>query len=178
MSSVIKIRDLSKVYDMGATQVHALRELTLDIAVNEYVAIMCPSGSGKSTLLNILGCLDVASAGLYELDGQLVSDMDDDELARVRNEEIGYVFQTFTLLPRSDAISNVELTLVYGGTPAGERQDDGAYPEGTVHALVKQRLQDLGKALKKSTGNKDDDHDPDATADDADEDGDCGSCDK
>ncbi len=122
MASVIKIRDLSKTYDMGATQVHALRGLSLDIAVNEYVAIMGPSGSGKSTLLNILGCLDVSSTGLYELNGQVVSEMDDDELARIRNREIGFVFQTFNLLPRSDALNNVELPLVYSSVSPSERR--------------------------------------------------------
>jgi len=122
MSSVIKIRDLTKTYDMGATQVHALSGLSLDIAVNEYVAIMGPSGSGKSTLLNILGCLDVSTSGLYELNGQVVSEMDDDELARIRNQEIGFVFQTFNLLPRSDALNNVELPLVYSSIPPSERR--------------------------------------------------------
>ena len=122
MSSVIKIRDLTKTYDMGATQVHALQGLSLDIEVNEYVAIMGPSGSGKSTLLNILGCLDVSSTGLYELNGQHVSEMDDDELARIRNQEIGFVFQTFNLLPRSDALNNVELPLVYSSVSPAERR--------------------------------------------------------
>ena len=122
MSSVIKIRDLTKTYDMGATQVHALQGLSLDIEVNEYVAIMGPSGSGKSTLLNILGCLDISSTGLYELNGQLVSEMDDDELARIRNQEIGFVFQTFNLLPRSDALNNVELPLVYSSVSPAERR--------------------------------------------------------
>jgi putative ABC transport system ATP-binding protein len=122
MPPVIKIRDLTKTYDMGATQVHALSGLSLDIAVNEYVAIMGPSGSGKSTLLNILGCLDVSSAGLYELNGQVVSEMDDDELARIRNQEIGFVFQTFNLLPRSDALNNVELPLVYCSVSPSERR--------------------------------------------------------
>ncbi|MFT5087277.1 MAG: putative ABC transport system ATP-binding protein [Candidatus Latescibacterota bacterium] len=122
MPPVIKIRDLTKTYDMGATQVHALSGLSLDIAVNEYVAIMGPSGSGKSTLLNILGCLDVSSAGLYELNGQVVSEMDDDELARIRNQEIGFVFQTFNLLPRSDALNNVELPLVYSSVSPSERR--------------------------------------------------------
>ncbi len=122
MSTVIKIRELTKTYDMGATQVHALRGLSLDIAVNEYVAIMGPSGSGKSTLLNILGCLDVSTAGSYELNGQEVSEMDDDALAHIRNREIGFVFQTFNLLPRSNALDNVELPLVYSSIAAGERQ--------------------------------------------------------
>ena len=123
MSSVINIRDLTKTYDMGATQVHALRGLSLDIAVNEYVAIMGPSGSGKSTLLNILGCLDVSTTGSYELNGQQVSEMDDDELARIRNQEIGFVFQTFNLLPRSDALDNVELPLVYSSVAPAERRE-------------------------------------------------------
>ncbi|MGB0606229.1 MAG: ABC transporter ATP-binding protein, partial [Candidatus Latescibacterota bacterium] len=110
-------------YYMGATQVHALRGLSLDIDVNEYVAIMGPSGSGKSTLLNILGCLDVSSSGQYELNGQQVSEMDDDALAHIRNREIGFVFQTFNLLPRSDALDNVELPLVYSSVPPSERRD-------------------------------------------------------
>ncbi len=122
-ASVIQIRDLVKTYDMGATQVHALRGLSLDIDVNEYVAIMGPSGSGKSTLLNILGCLDVSSSGQYELNGQQVSEMDDDALAHIRNREIGFVFQTFNLLPRSDALDNVELPLVYSSVPPSERRD-------------------------------------------------------
>ena len=122
-ASVIQIRDLVKTYDMGATQVHALRGLSLDIDVNEYVAIMGPSGSGKSTLLNILGCLDVSTSGQYELNGQQVSEMDDDALAHIRNREIGFVFQTFNLLPRSDALDNVELPLVYSSVPPAERRD-------------------------------------------------------
>ncbi|MEC8645889.1 MAG: ABC transporter ATP-binding protein [Candidatus Latescibacterota bacterium] len=122
-ASVIQIRDLVKTYDMGATQVHALRGLSLDIDVNEYVAIMGPSGSGKSTLLNILGCLDVSTSGQYELNGQQVSEMDDDALAHIRNREIGFVFQTFNLLPRSNALDNVELPLVYSSVPPAERRD-------------------------------------------------------
>ena len=122
-ASVIQIRDLVKTYDMGATQVHALRGLSLDIDVNEYVAIMGPSGSGKSTLLNILGCLDVSTSGQHELNGQQVSEMDDDALAHIRNREIGFVFQTFNLLPRSDALDNVELPLVYSSVPPAERRD-------------------------------------------------------
>ena len=122
-ASVIQIRDLVKTYDMGATQVHALRGLSLDIDVNEYVAIMGPCGSGKSTLLNILGCLDVSTSGQYELNGQQVSEMDDDALAHIRNREIGFVFQTFNLLPRSDALDNVELPLVYSSVPPAERRD-------------------------------------------------------
>ena len=122
-SSIIKISNLTKTYDMGTTQVHALRSLSLEIAVNEYVAIMGPSGSGKSTLLNILGCLDVSTSGQYELNGRQVSQMDDDALAHIRNREIGFVFQTFNLLPRSDALDNVELPLVYSNvTPAMRRE--------------------------------------------------------
>jgi len=119
--ALIDIRDMSKVYEMGPTQVYALNGVSLAIADNEYVAIMGPSGSGKSTLMNIVGCLDVASSGSYELNNHLVSEMDDDELARVRNMEIGFVFQAFNLLPRSDALRNVELPLIYAGIPASER---------------------------------------------------------
>ena len=122
MTAVIKIRNLEKTYDMGATQVHALGGIALDIEVGEYVAIMGPSGSGKSTLLNILGCLDVPTAGSYELSDALVSQMDDDDLARIRNQEIGFVFQTFNLLPRSNALGNVELPLIYSGLPIVERR--------------------------------------------------------
>ena len=123
ISSIIKISNLTKTYDMGATQVHALRGLSIEIAVNEYVAIMGPSGSGKSTLLNILGCLDVSTSGQYELNGQQVSQMDDDALAHIRNREIGFVFQTFNLLPRSDALDNVELPLVYSSVSPTERRE-------------------------------------------------------
>ena len=122
MTAVIKIRNLEKTYDMGATQVRALGGIALDIEGGEYVAIMGPAGSGKSTLLNILGCLDVPTAGSYELSDALVSQMDDDDLARIRNQEIGFVFQTFNLLPRSNALGNVELPLIYSGLPVAERR--------------------------------------------------------
>jgi putative ABC transport system ATP-binding protein len=118
---VIKTEGLVKIYDMGATQVHALRGIDLEIAKGEYVAIMGPSGSGKSTLMNLLGCLDTPTAGRYWLAGRLVSEMSDDELARIRNKEIGFVFQTFNLLPRATALHNVELPLIYNGTPPAER---------------------------------------------------------
>ena len=119
--SVIEIRDLVKTYQMGTIQVHALSGVSLDIRANEYVSIMGPSGSGKSTLLNILGCLDVPTSGSYLLNSQMASDMDDDELARIRNQEIGFVFQTFNLLPRSNALANVELPLIYSNIPVKVR---------------------------------------------------------
>ena len=125
-SSIIEIRNLSKIYAMGATEVHALRDISLDIDVNEYVAIMGPSGSGKSTLLNVLGALDVPSAGTYQINGQLANEMDDDDLARIRNQEIGFVFQTSNLLPRADALRNVELPLIYSGIPPAQRRDKAA----------------------------------------------------
>ncbi len=119
---VICTEDLWKTYDMGSEQqVHALRGTNVRIRHNEYVAIMGPSGSGKSTLMNLIGCLDTPSKGRYWLNGQLVSELDDDELARIRNKEIGFVFQTFNLLARATALHNVELPLIYAGVPAEDR---------------------------------------------------------
>ena len=119
---VIRIRDLVRHYVMGSETVQALRGVTLDIRRNEYVAIMGPSGSGKSTMMNVIGCLDTPTSGEYWLNGQEVSRLTDDALARVRNKEIGFVFQTFNLLPRATALHNVELPLVYAGVPADERK--------------------------------------------------------
>jgi putative ABC transport system ATP-binding protein len=119
---MIVVEDLWRTYDMGSEQqVNALCGVSLKIRHNEYVAIMGPSGSGKSTLMNLIGCLDTPSKGRYWLNGQLVSDLDDDQLARIRNKEIGFVFQTFNLLARATALHNVELPLIYNGTPAAER---------------------------------------------------------
>jgi len=118
---MIRTENLWKTYEMGAEKIHALHGVTFEITQNEYVAIMGPSGSGKSTLMNLIGCLDTPSQGKYYLNGKLVSDMDDDELAYIRNREIGFVFQTFNLLPRATALQNVELPLIYAGMPASER---------------------------------------------------------
>jgi putative ABC transport system ATP-binding protein len=133
-NDVIVVEDLWRTYDMGSEQqVQALRGISLSIRHNEYVAIMGPSGSGKSTLMNLIGCLDTPSRGRYWLNGQLVSDLDDDQLARIRNKEIGFVFQTFNLLARATALHNVELPLIYNGTPATERLE-----------RAKQALSDVG----------------------------------
>jgi len=121
---IIVVEDLWKTYDMGSEQqVHALQGVSLRIRRNEYVAIMGPSGSGKSTLMNLIGCLDTPSSGHYWLNSHLVSELNDDELARIRNKEIGFVFQTFNLLARATALHNVELPLIYNGTPADERAE-------------------------------------------------------
>ncbi len=119
--AIIRTDDLWKTYTMGSEQLHALRGVSFEIQRNEYVAIMGPSGSGKSTLMNLIGCLDTPTQGQYWLNGKLVSEMEDDELAYVRNREIGFVFQTFNLLARATALQNVELPLIYSGIPSGER---------------------------------------------------------
>ena len=130
---VIAIEGVTKLYQMGEETIHALRGVSLEIRRNEYLAIMGPSGSGKSTLMNMLGCLDTPTAGKYEFNGHDVAGMVDDELAEIRNREIGFVFQTFNLLPRSDALRNVELPLIYGGVPTHER-----------HERARQTLIDVG----------------------------------
>jgi putative ABC transport system ATP-binding protein len=120
--ALIRLQNVSRRYQMGAETVHALRDVSLEIQRGEYVAIMGPSGSGKSTMMNLIGCLDTATSGRYELNGVGVSDMDDNQLAEIRNREIGFVFQTFNLLSRSNALHNVELPLIYAGVPAEERR--------------------------------------------------------
>jgi putative ABC transport system ATP-binding protein len=121
--ALIRFQNISRRYQMGTETVHALRDVSLEIQRGEYVAIMGPSGSGKSTLMNLIGCLDTPTSGQYELNGVSVSDMDDNQLAEIRNREIGFIFQTFNLLSRSNALHNVELPLIYAGVPAeGRRQ--------------------------------------------------------
>jgi putative ABC transport system ATP-binding protein len=134
--NIITIEHIAKIYQVGFEEVHALRDVSLTIDKNEYVAIMGPSGSGKSTLMNILGCLDTPTKGLYTFTGNNVSEMDDNDLAAIRNREIGFVFQTFNLLPRSDALHNVELPLIYAGISKDERR------ERAREALTKVGLED------------------------------------
>jgi len=121
--NIIKIEHIAKIYQLGTQEVKALADVSVTIDKNEYVAIMGPSGSGKSTLMNMLGCLDTPTSGIYEFTGKNVSEMTDNELAKIRNQEIGFVFQTFNLLARSDALHNVELPLIYSGIPAYERKE-------------------------------------------------------
>ena len=124
---IILTHKLTRDYELGAEVVHALRGVDLQMKRNEFVAIMGPSGSGKSTLMNLIGCLDTPTSGEYWLNGQKVSDLSDDDLARIRNKEIGFVFQTFNLLPRADALHNVELPLIYAGERAKERREKAAF---------------------------------------------------
>ncbi len=130
--SLIAMHDIWKTYDMGAEKVHALHGVTFNVRRGEYLAITGPSGSGKSTLMNLIGCLDTPSKGEYWLNGKNVSEMDDDELARIRNQEVGFVFQTFNLLARATALHNVELPLIYGGVPGAKRHEMAKEALGAV----------------------------------------------
>lgn len=136
--ALIRLDKISRRYQMGGETIHALREVSLQIAVGEYVAIMGPSGSGKSTMMNLIGCLDTPTSGTYELNGTDVSDMGDNQLAEVRNREIGFVFQTFNLLARSSALHNVELPLIYAGMPAAERRERAL--ESIAHVGLTDRM--------------------------------------
>ncbi len=121
--AILCLRDVTKTYVMGVEKIHALNGVSLDLGKNEYIAIMGPSGSGKSTLMNIIGCLDVPTSGTYSLGGEMVATKSEGELAEIRNRMIGFVFQTFNLIPRSDIFHNVELPLIYGGVPRAERRE-------------------------------------------------------
>ncbi len=138
MDNIITIEHIAKIYQVGTEEVHALADVSLTIDKNEYVAIMGPSGSGKSTLMNILGCLDTPTKGIYDFKGVNVSEMNDNELAQIRNREIGFVFQTFNLLPRSDALHNVELPLIYAGVHSSERKDRAR--DALVHVGLEDRM--------------------------------------
>ena len=135
--ALIELAEIHKVYQMGASEVNALDGVSLQIKRGEYVAIMGPSGSGKSTLMNIIGCLDTPTSGSYKLRGTEIRDRDDDELARIRNQEVGFIFQTFNLLARADALHNVELPLVYAGRPKRARRErehySGQHPGADQH---------------------------------------------
>lgn len=139
MSSLISLRQIDKIYEIGKIKVQALRKIDLEIQSNEYIAIMGPSGSGKSTLMNIIGCLDTPTNGEYQLAGEVVNNMGDNQLAGIRNRRIGFIFQTFNLLPRADAFHNVELPLIYAGVPKRKRR------ERTVEALTQVGLQERMK---------------------------------
>lgn len=136
--NIITIEHIAKIYQVGSEEVHALADVSLKIDKGEYVAIMGPSGSGKSTLMNILGCLDTPSKGIYNFNNVNVSQMNDNDLAKVRNREIGFVFQTFNLLARSDALHNVELPLIYAGVPSSERKERAR--EALVHVGLADRI--------------------------------------
>ncbi len=136
--SLIRIKNLSKRYQMGTELIHALRDVSLEIQRGEYLAIMGPSGSGKSTLMNLLGCLDTPTSGEFDLNGSKVSEMDDNQLAEIRNKEIGFVFQSFNLLARSDALHNVELPLIYAGMPSHERRERAL--EALAHVSLSDRV--------------------------------------
>ena len=123
MEQLIALHDISRIFQVGIVEVRALREVNLEIKPNDYLSIMGPSGSGKSTLMNIIGCLDTPSTGRYEFEGELVHEMDDNQLASIRNRKIGFVFQTFNLLPKATALRNVELPLIYANIPRSERQE-------------------------------------------------------
>ena len=138
MQPVINIKNIKKTYVMGMVEVNALVDVTIQIQKNEYVAIMGPSGSGKSTLMNVIGCLDTPTSGLYEFNGVNVGDMNDNELAKIRNKDIGFVFQTFNLLARSDALHNVELPLIYSGMKKADRK--ARAEEALGHVRLEDRM--------------------------------------
>ncbi len=138
MQPVINIKNIKKTYVMGTVEVNALVDVTIQIQKNEYVAIMGPSGSGKSTLMNVIGCLDTPTSGLYEFNGVNVGDMNDNELAKIRNKDIGFVFQTFNLLARSDALHNVELPLIYSGMKKADRK--ARAEEALGHVRLEDRM--------------------------------------